>query len=174
VKDRKKALLSVTAVAVFAGVSMLMAVIPAAAAPAAGLTAARARSAAVVARQAAAIPDGAWDNCTDGFFCEFQSTNGNNRGVFASTFDPPLDFSLWIGDSLLGMESFSNRSGYITRLYYGDDQTGAWVCVPNDYSNNDPNEIKFNNGVGFHGYGQKIFDNVESGQIGTGKCSNGL
>jgi hypothetical protein len=131
-------------------------------------------NAATAARNVPTVLLGAYVNCPSGDFCEFTSTNGNGTDCTSVSSAHPLYFSLWIGDQLCGFESFANRDGYIVRLYYNNNQRGAWVCVPNGYYNNDPSSVTFNNGSGDPGYGQSIYNNVQSGEVGSGNCSNGL
>jgi hypothetical protein len=128
-------------------------------------------------RITANVADGAYTNCSNGYFCTFSGTDGtqSSDGLYSCEWPvvPPYAFSLNVPIDC-GTESMANRTGDIVRLYYGGHLNGAWVCAPAGYYNNDVANIDFNNGPTDSGYGESVWNNVGSMEIATGSCSNPL
>jgi hypothetical protein len=137
--------------------------------------------------KAEATPDGAYNNCFAGFYCDWATTDGSG-GANAACILAYASISNWgaDGNSCRNIdESFANRVGAglpdndgLVRLYYLPNYEGAWACVDNGWFSNNLNQqaYNFDNGPsGDAGSGQEIYDNVASSQVDSySTCSNPL
>ena len=139
--------------------------------------------------KAEATPDGAYNNCISGFYCDWTTTDGTG-GANAACVLNYLSIANWDTAGTGGAScrntdvSFADRTGDslgghegLVRLYYSPDYKGAWACVDTGwYSNNlDNKNYTFDNGPTDPGHGQKIYDNVASSQVdNASSCSNPL
>lgn len=116
-------------------------------------------------------PDGAYDSCPSGDYCDFRSTGGE-----------PLPACLYSNAEVSNWascrnhdESFANRTSGLVRLYYSPGLQGAWVCIDaSKYSNNLAGYVFNNGGTGKAGFGYTLENDVASSSTASGNCSNPL
>jgi Peptidase inhibitor family I36 len=122
----------------------------------------------------AAIPQGAYTNCPNKYWCLYSGLSGSGLCWHS------LATVRYLSDYFCRNEdaSFANRTPGLIRLYYSPNLSGDWVCVNSGwYSNNLFNDFyKFNNGTSgtAGGAGELIWMNVASVEVASGKCSNPL
>lgn len=106
------------------------------------------------------LPPGAPSGCTPGDFCTYNEGNG---GDLCQQFNTTQNLAALCENS---NESAYNYENYYANLYWGANETGAYIRMPADsyllYMQNNTFNACPGGGTSCAGYGQAVGDNVES------------